>query len=140
MIKNSNLAVKDEEGKIINQVSLAKIFAVFLSGNGTFSATLIKKLIENGAILVLMNLNFKPYCVVGGETEGNTLLREKQYLAKDNLEKAKWITENKISNQLILLKNKRKKNSEEKNTIKKLEQLYEKIEITQFPKEILGLE
>lgn len=138
-IQNSNLTVK-EDAKIINQIALSKIFAVFLVGNGTFSSSLFQQLIENGAILLLLNLNFKPYCLIWGETEGNTLLREKQYLATDNLQKAQWIAQNKITNQLALLKAKRKKTTEMKIALKKMEEFLLQIQKTQNAQEILGFE
>ena len=138
-IQNSNLLVKDEE-KTINQVSLSKIFAVFLNGNWTFTSTLIQKLIANGAILVLMNGSWRPYALIGGETEGNTLLRERQYNDQHKLEKVKWLVNNKINNQILLLKDRRSKTQKEREGLKKMKKLLIWTEKAKTAKEILGFE
>lgn len=139
VIQNGNLTVKEDE-KTINQISLKKIFAVFIIGNTTFTSTLIQKLIREGAVIVLANKNYAPYCVIGGETEGNVLLREKQYADTETLEKAKWIIKNKIQNQILLLKNKRQKNQTEKEIIKRLVELEQEAAKANDAKSLLGLE
>lgn len=138
-IQNGNLASK-EDGKTINQIPLSKIFAVFLEGSATFTSTLIRKLIKNGSILVLMTRDFRTYCILGGETEGNVLLREKQYTDKNQLKKAQWIVSNKIQNQLALIKDIRKKDEVQKKALKFLKESLEKIETINNPKSLLGIE
>jgi CRISP-associated protein Cas1 len=138
-IHNSNVMVK-KDGETINQVPLAKIFAIFLVGNATFTSTLIQKLIKHGAIIILMQKNFSPYCVIGGETEGNFLLRTKQYNIDNNLKQSQWIVENKIVNQLLLLKEKRQKNDKDKKDIQSLKNLKESILNIQNPQSLLGIE
>ena len=138
-IKNSNLAVK-EENEILSQVPLSKVFSVLIVGNTTFTSTLIQKLIKHGASILLMNKNFLPYCFIGGETEGNVLLREKQYTSKNQLEQAKWLITNKIQNQQALLKSMRSKTKEQKEAIRKMEDYIEKITSLDSPKTLLGIE
>ncbi len=140
-IKNSNLLVTEDD-ETVSQISLAKIFAVFISGNATFTSTLIQKLIKNGAIIILMNRNLSPYCLIGGETEGNFLLREKQYLAKENenFSLAQSLVRNKIENQIELLKKRREKDADFVESIVAIEKLNKKIEKTTELKELLGLE
>jgi len=139
VIQNGNLVVA-EEGKIINQTSLKKIFAVFIIGNATFTSVLIQKLIQEGAIMVLADRNYSPYCLIGGETEGNFLLREKQYRDQNQLIKACWIIGNKIQNQILLLQNRRNKTIEEKEIIRKITILQNDAIKTDDPKSLLGLE
>jgi CRISPR-associated protein Cas1 len=136
-VKNSNLAVIEDE-KIINQISLFKIFAVFLSGNGTFTSSLIKKILANGSSIFFLDINLKTYCVIGGETEGNTLLRQKQYKDDDNLDKAKWLISNKLENQIKLLEKRR--DLKDKKNIKFLKESFDKIDKTKTEKELLGVE
>lgn len=138
-VKNSNLVSK-EDGKVINQVPFAKIFAVFLEGEATFTSVLIKKLAQNGIILILLNHNLHTYCVIGGETEGNFLLREKQYKDTEQCNKSIWIVTNKIQNQLILLKKIRKKNDAQKEAIKFLKRILRNLNCVDDPKRLLGME
>jgi len=139
LIKNGNLAVK-EDGEILSQVPLAKIFTVMIAGNATFTSTLIQKLIKHGASILLMNRNFLPYCFIGGETEGNFLLREKQYVSENDLKQAKWLVGNKVQNQQALLKNVRNKTKEQKLAIGRMDDYLDKIVLVDSPKTLLGIE
>ncbi len=136
---NENLTIK-EEGKIVQQVPFHKIFSIFIIGNCTLTSVFIKKCMKYGVLLILMEKSFLVYSSIGGETEGNFLLREKQYLSKNNQEQAKWITKNKTKNQLLLLKSIRKKTVKEKEGIKQIESLIDKIEQISDMKSLLGIE
>lgn len=138
-IKNGNLAIVDD-GKILNQISLTKIFVVLIEGNATFTSVLIQKLLKNNAIIILLKNNFSPYCVIGSEAEGNTILRKKQYVGENNFKQSKWIVNNKIQNQILLIKKIRKKSKKQINAIKFLKNELKKIEIIKNLKELLGLE
>ncbi len=138
-IKNGNLAVF-VDGKIVNQISLFKIFAVFVDGSVTFTSVMIQKFIKNGTLLVLLNRNLSPYCVIGGEAEGNTLLRQNQYLVNKDFIKAKWIVKNKIKNQILLLRKIRKRTDKQINAIKFLNTNIKKIDDSDDFEGLLGLE
>ena len=56
--KNENIVI-EEDGKIINQGSLHKIFAIFLIGEATITTNLIRKLKSFGISLVLLRKNFE---------------------------------------------------------------------------------
>ncbi len=136
---NENLTIK-QEGKIVQQVPFHKIFSILIIGNCTLTSVFIKKALQFGVVLVLLEKNFSPYAVIGGETEGNFLLREKQYLAKNEFFRAQWVVENKVQNQLGLLQKIRKKSSGEKSAIAKLKTLLLSVKGSKSPKELLGLE
>jgi len=136
---NDNLTIK-EDGKIIQQVPFHKIFVIFIVGNCTLTSVFIKKSLSFGVMICLMNKNFLVYSIIGGETEGNFLLREKQYLSNNNIVQSKWIMKNKIQNQLNLLKKKRKKSTSGKEGIKQLKILLKKVDKVEYFKELLGLE
>ena len=87
-----------------------------------------------------MDRNLLVYSVIGGETEGNFLLREKQYFAKNNLAQAQWVTSNKINNQLQLLKNIRQKNEDLKVAILQIKKLLAKVDTVDEFRGLLGLE
>ena len=64
LFSNENLTIK-RDGKIINQVSLHKVFCIFLIGEATITTKLISKLQEFGIILVLMRQNLTPLEIIG---------------------------------------------------------------------------
>lgn len=138
-IKNSNLTSK-QDGKLVHQVPLAKIFAVFVVGQITFTSAVLQKLTTHGVCIVFMTKNLRPYCVFGGETEGNTLLREQQYFAKDSLQIAQHIVKNKIQNQLSVLKKIRKKTKTEKESLEQLKKLQNSVDQIKDSKALLGVE
>jgi len=101
--KNDNIAfVKD--GKIINQISCYKVFAIFIIGDISITTILIKNCKKYGISLFLMKYNLEVYASFVSQAEGNYLLRMKQYSSKDELQIAKMIVKNKAYNQSILLK------------------------------------
>ena len=137
--RNDNLLIQ-EGGQTVNQIPFANIFTIFIVGEVTLTSILIKKAISHGVMLVLSNNNLSVYAVIGGETEGNFLLREKQYSDKNNLEKSKHIIKNKIANQVFLLKKKRKKTEDEKIAIQQCKNILQKVREVQNAQELLGFE
>lgn len=61
---NDNLVI-ERDGKIVEQASCHKIFAVFLIGEATITTHLIRKLEGFGIALVCMRENFDAYAVLG---------------------------------------------------------------------------
>ena len=104
--QNENICIK-ENGKIVNQISLYKIFTIFLIGEATISTKLVQKLKSFGVSLVLLRRNLELIDVIGNDMNGNILLRDKQYhIFHDEREKlllAKLCISNKILNQELLL-------------------------------------
>ena len=126
--ENDNLVIK--EGNLIkNKISLYKIFAIFLVWEVTITSVLIRKFQEFWVTLVLMKKNFLPYLVIWNETEGNFVLRKKQYEKTEEqmLEIAKNIIKIKTKNQLELLKNFREKSTDLKENISKIKSISSKI-------------
>ena len=126
--ENDNLVIK--EGNLIkNKISLYKIFAIFLVWEVTITSVLIRKFQEFWVTLVLMKKNFLPYLVIWNETEGNFVLRKKQYEKTEEqmLEIAKNIIKIKTKNQLELLKNFREKSTDLKENISKIKSISVKI-------------
>ena len=136
---NENLTIK-QAGKVVQRVPFQKIFTIFVRGNCTLTSVFIQKCIKYGICLLLLQKNFSVYTVIGWETEGNFLLREKQYTRGNDLGQAKWLIQNKMANQIALLKKIRKKTAREKAAIKMLQTLQSKITKVANPKALLGLE
>lgn len=126
--ENENLVIK-EHWDIKNKVSLHKIFAIFLIGETTITSHLIRKFQDFWVTLVLLKQNFDPYLVIWNETEGNFILRKKQYekTEVEMLAIAKEIVLLKTKNQLSLLKSLREKDVTLKNEIKKINDIIQKI-------------
>lgn len=139
--QNENLVIK-ENGTIKNKVSMYKIFAIFLIGETTITSVLIRKFQEFGITLVLMKKNFLPYLVIGNETQGNFILRKKQYDSSEAsmLEIAKNIIKIKTRNQLELLKLTREKDISLKWDITKIKWIIEKIDTSENYETLLGYE
>lgn len=88
----------------VNQMSLHKVFAVFIAGEMTVTTALIKKLSSYGISIFFLNQNLSTKAAVMAEAEGNFLLRQKQYTHANPLDIAVRVVANKIDNQESVLK------------------------------------
>lgn len=86
-----------------------------------------------------MTPNFRLYSIIGAYKDGNTLLKRKQY-AYNSLSLAKHITQNKILNQLNVLKLARNKSDSVKEAIVSISDFYSKISDCTTLNEILAYE
>jgi CRISPR-associated protein Cas1 len=104
-LENSNV-VYEKDGKVLNRLPACRIFAIFVIGSLSLTTQLIKELSGWGISIHLMKSNCEVYGSIGGQAEGNYLLRQMQYLKcnYDELKLAKWIVEEKIVSQWIELK------------------------------------
>lgn len=118
-LRAGNILIK-QEGKIINQISCAKIFCIWVVGDCTITTKVVDELLWYGISIYFLGLHLKPKFLVANQLEGNYLLRMKQYSSWDDLIQAIHIISNKISNQLALLQSIRSKSSELKEAIRKI--------------------
>ena len=115
---SDNLVIRDtKEDKIINQISCYRIFAVFIVGDISITTVLMRKADYYGFSVVFLTRNFNCYAMIGSQTDGNVLLRKKQYDSSNNFAIAQKIVYNKLENQIRLLKNIRSKVDEEEQAI-----------------------
>ena len=140
--KTINPKTKKEKWVIITQIPCGKIFAVFILGNFSFSSVLVDRFQKHGISLFFLNFNFRCYGSFGAQTEGNVLLRKKQYTLTNtqSLFIAKHIIYNKIKNHVFLLQEIRNKTDEEKRAIKQCDSIAESIKNASSQKELLGHE
>lgn len=136
---NDNLTITEEE-KVTYQVSCHKIFCVFIIGEISITSVFLQKAVYYGICVVLLNRNFSVYAVIGSETEGNYILRKKQYAVENSLQLPIHVVTNKITNQMNLLSIKRSKNEQEKTAIENIKQLANKALKAQSREELLGYE
>lgn len=138
-LSNSNLVVKDANGKIKFQITCYRLFLVFAVGHCSLTSAIIQEAKKFGFFIALMTPSFRLYAIVGAEKEGNTLLRRKQYLY-DSLELAKHITQNKVANQMAELKAVRNKSDAVKDAIDTISAYSKQINEAQTLSEIMAYE
>jgi CRISPR-associated protein Cas1 len=103
VFQNDNFVVLDKNEKIKFQYSCYKIFLVFIVGGFSITSKLIENSKKFGFSIVLMSTNYKILSTINYITEGNTVLREKQYIYKDSNNLARKIIINKLQNQIDTL-------------------------------------
>lgn len=102
--KNDNIVLLDAESKIKFQLSCYRLFAIFVIGGFNITTGIIEKSKKFGFSIVLFTSTFKVYSTINFAMEGNTLLRQKQYLTNNHDQIARAIIINKIENQRDFLK------------------------------------
>ncbi len=120
--KNDNLIVKNKAKELILQTSCYRIFTVWIIGPFMLSSGLIERAKRFGFSIHFYSFGFKHINAIGAKTEGNVLLRKRQY-SYNSIEIGKYLVELKINNQIALLKSIRTKNLTLKENIKSLEKL-----------------
>jgi CRISPR-associated protein Cas1 len=138
-IKNDNLVVKNSDDKIILQDTCYRVLSLWIIGNCSVTSVLLKKSKKHGFPIFHLGGNFRLIGVWNSATEGNFLLRYKQY-QYSNKEIAKRLVLNKITNQMELLKALRQKDEMTKLAIEQLSSYLVKIPTSTDWKEILGVE
>ena len=138
-IQNDNLVVKDQAEKIILQDTCYRVLSLWVIGNCSITSALLKKSKRHGFPIFHLGGNFRMIGIWNSATEGNFLLRYKQYQFSSK-EIAKRLVLNKISNQLALMKEIRKKDTLDTIAIEQLTKHQQKIDTTTEWKEILGVE
>lgn len=137
--KNENIVLY-QGGKIINQVSIHKIFVIFIVGEMTITSVLIKKLKQCGISTFLLNNNFEEYAAICTQAEGNYLLRHNQYHFADDLNFAKNLVKNKCYNQSVLLKEQSPESFKDASRLQYYKKLTIKINQATSMDQLLGIE
>lgn len=110
--KNSNIVLY-KDGKKIDQISCYLVLAIYILGETTLTSNLIKQAKKFGISIFLLNYSFKTYAEIMAQAEGNYKLRHIQYNAtrEKQIEISKYIVQNKVENQIKLIKKLHKKNN-----------------------------
>jgi CRISPR-associated protein Cas1 len=103
--RNNNIRLYKNK-KFINQLTLFSIFSIFIIGDSTITSKVIQVCKQKGISIFMLNNSFKCYAEIISSADGNYLLRQKQYLAgeKESIDISKLLVENKIRNQIKILK------------------------------------
>lgn len=137
--RNDNLLIKDKQDKIILQATCHRIFSIWIIGHITITSGIIQRSQKFAFSIYLLSYGHRLYGVWNNATEGNFLLRKKQY-TYDSLSIAKHIVANKIANQATLIKQKRNKTEKDREVIKSLGDYQDKVlDVTELHS-ILGFE
>lgn len=137
---NDNI-VFEQEGKVVNRVSIHKTFAVFICGDLSFTTGFIKKSKDYGVSVFLLKHNFELYGGLFTTADGHYVLRMKQYEQSEDkqLNMAKLLVANKITNQTNTITYKGDENIKNEWNYK-LTETIEKIELVKDHNELLGIE
>ncbi len=129
--KNDNIIVQDEDKKIKYQSTCYRLFTLFIIGHTTLTSGLIQRAKKFQFSIILMGHNLKPYATLNSPTEGNVILRAKQYNYNQTTI-AQHIVKNKLQTQKQTLKRIRSKTDKNKKSIQKINTLIELIENSSF--------
>lgn len=126
-LKNENLAVH-KDWKIVHQISVFKIFCIFVMGECTITTKLVSKLLDFGIWVYFLSINLKPKFLIGSQLEWNYILRHKQYNFGNEVALSQLVVKNKMTNQMNLLKEIRDKDEEMQQAIKSMKELIDKVD------------
>lgn len=118
--RNDNLVIKNKEGETVHQSTCYRLFAVYIVGNVTVTSGLLQRAEKFGFTLLLLTAGLRVYGIWASKTEGNFLLRKKQY-EHSSLLIASNLIRNKVENQKYLLQRIRNKDEQTREAIRRLE-------------------
>ena len=116
-----NILIEDKEGAVLFQHSCHRMFALFIVGEVSLTSVVIAKSVAFGFPIVLMNRSLRVVAKFNCAAEGNTLLRQKQYVKERNRLIAQKLVAQKIENQITLLRTLRAPSAADKEAICALE-------------------
>ncbi len=137
--QNDNLIVTDADEKVILQTTCYRMLALWIVGHCAITSGLLERSKKFAFPVYLLSVNLRLIGVWSTPTDGNFLLREKQY-SYQGLDIAKHIVRNKIQNQIILLKSIRQKDEKIKDSLKLMQEYETQVDGMEKLQEILGME
>ena len=144
-VQNGELLLeeKDNNGKnkTLTKMPFQKMLALFVIGHISITTPLIEKCKQFGVALVVMKPTLRPVFFWADSAEANYLLRKKQHLFNVcDITIAKILVSNKISNQILMLKNTRRQDSETHKAILICERCLENVSEAMDYNALLGTE
>lgn len=106
--KNDNIVIHDLDGTIKHQSTCYRLFAIFIVGHITVTTGLLQRAKKFGFSIFFLSHSLSPYGSWLSGTQGNVILRRKQYAHNDTFI-AQHIVKNKIEQQIGVLNKKRDK-------------------------------
>lgn len=144
-VSNGELLLEETDrsgnSKTLTKMPFQKILALFVIGNISITTPLIEKCKKFNVALVVMKYSLRPVFFWSDSAEANYILRRKQHLMdKNDISIAKVLVKNKITNQIQLLKNTRKKDSFTTNALNVCDKCLLMIDFTNNCNELMGVE
>ncbi|MBS1760237.1 MAG: type V CRISPR-associated endonuclease Cas1 [Bacteroidetes bacterium] len=131
----------EETGKAITQLPFPKILCLMVIGQTAITTALIEHCNKHGVPMVVMKPNFRPVFYFGNMAEANFLLRKKQFEnTKGVLAIAQVLIQNKLHNQIELLKKTRERNAAALQAQKVIQYNLNKINDVDDYRALMGLE
>jgi CRISPR-associated protein Cas1 len=137
--QNDNLIVTDADEKVILQTTCYRMLALWIVGHCVITSGLLERSKKFAFPIYLLSVNFRCIGVWSTPTDGNFLLREKQY-AYQGLDIGRHIVKNKIQNQILLMKSIRSKENELNNSLELMQDYEKQVRGFNTLQEILGME
>lgn len=137
--QNDNLIVADANDKVILQTTCYRMLALWIVGHCVITSGLLERSKKFAFPVYLLSVNFRCIGVWSTPTDGNFLLREKQYVYQ-GLDIARHIVKNKIQNQAHLMKSIRRKEDDLKNALELMQSYENQLQGFDKLQEILGME
>lgn len=142
-IKNDNILIEritdNEKAEAILQISCLKVFSLWVVGHATLTSGILSASKKYNFSIVLFNYGFRPFGVWNSGTEGNFLLRKSQYHYNGTYI-ARQLIQNKIRNQLALVRTVRHSGEHKSEALHLLQKQLENISAASDLKTILGIE
>ncbi|MBM4065514.1 MAG: type V CRISPR-associated endonuclease Cas1 [Planctomycetes bacterium] len=136
--KNDNLIIKDAEENTVLQATCHKIFSLWIAGSISITSGILERSKKFGFSIYMLSHSCRPYGLWNSATEGNFLLRRKQY-DYNELDIARHLVCNKIMNQTEVLKGVRSKSQGVKDAIDKMTEYAQQTSAADL-QTLLGLE
>ncbi len=137
--KNDNIIITNDDG-IVHQSSCYRLFSIFIVGHISVTTGLLQRSKRFGFSIIFLTHGLIPYGSWMVKTEGNVLLRRKQY-SYQGTSLAQHLVSNKIGQQIKALKKSRSKTDSSHKTLKSLAEYRSKLPDSSLSiSEILGVE
>lgn len=133
--------VQSDKMRTLTKLPFQKILAIFVIGHIRITTPLIEKCHKFNVALVVMKPTLRPIFFWSNSAEANYLLRLRQYnYPANDLSIARYIVENKITNQLKVLQNTRCKDPLSRSAIISLTEAIKAISTTVDYNSLMGIE
>lgn len=137
--KNDNLIIQDAEENTVLQATCHKIFSLWIIGNTSITSGILERSKQFAFSIYLLSHSHRLYGLWNSATEGNFLLRRKQY-DYNGLDIARHLVFNKITNQAELLKSIRDKSQDVKCAVDNMAEYARQSPVAADLQTLLGLE
>lgn len=143
-VKSGELLLEEKQEdkvKTLTKIPFQKVLAIFVIGHITITTPLIDKCKSYNVALIVLKPSLRPVFYWSNSAEANFLVRKRQYSTVDgDLSAAYALVKNKISNQLSLLINTRRKDLKTEKAIEQCRASLDSLLDVDSRQQLLGIE